>query len=164
MSDEIIWAARRQLRDALQQEITDDAMKPIMKKVRDVADDFMEHVRYDVQEYLAENLSDWVGQYANNVIQAFLAGNEAELRRHLKLDKGGWTGRDHTHSVIHGKLFEPEAMKIRRQIFEQFADLLKDERILDLESQLAAVIADNNKKTADISRLNEELYGYRRGA
>ena len=38
--------------------------------------------------------------------------------------------------VIHGSIFETDVMKLRRRIVEANVDLLKDERILDLESQV----------------------------
>lgn len=80
------------------------------------------------------------------------AGDEDTMRTRLSCIEGNWTGRDREHPVIHGRLFEQGAIALRKQIVDAFPDLLKNERILDLEDQIKSLTSQVNKLNADMER------------
>lgn len=161
-SDEINDAARL-LGDALKGEWSydDERYDGIRKKLRSVMDDmaseFVDHMQENLHDYLAGKVKDM----AERSIEAVLRGNEQELRRWLNVDKGAYSGREYYSEingpVIHGHLFETGAVALRKLIVEAHPDLLKDERIKDMEAQIAALVKDNTKKDAEIERLRERL-------
>lgn len=162
---EEINTARRQLSDALQGEwkFDDERYTHIHKKLNDAMDElsssFIDHMKDNLHDYLAGHVQDM----AERAIEAVLRGNDQELRRWLNVDNGAYTGREHYATswggpVIHGRLFETGAVELRKQIVEAHADLLKDERIKDMEAQIAALVTDITKKDGEIERLRRERY------
>ena len=96
---------------------------------------------------------------AGRAVEALLAGNESEMIRWLSCDTRGYTGRsdgygersiERQHPVIHGKLFEPGCVLLRKQIAQAHRDLITSERIKDLEDQVASLVAQNNALEKDL--------------
>lgn len=135
--------------------LNDDAMARLVKKMRELQDDLYGYVEYQLKDDLAGNLASLVSQMADNVIEQLLAGNEEQMRRYLHCDLGGYTGREGMNRFImtHGKLNEHSPITLRRQIVEAFPDLIRNERIADLEAQVAALVSEVNKVTQDRERL-----------
>lgn len=156
------WEIRWKLSDAIEAGMTEEVMGRVKKKFRDVMDDLESDLDYGLKERLSSNLSDFICSSAESAIRQLLAGNEERMRSYLSAKDGCYTGRDRDHSVIHGKLFETGPLELRKQIVEAHAELLKSERILDLESQVASLVQQVNKLERLNDNLNEELRGYRR--
>ena len=133
------------MREAIQCAFTDTLIDDAKKKVADAAATLEISLEYFIKESLADCLADYVAEMADRSMQAILNGDEEELRRYLHCGANQWTGREHNHQVIHRQLFESGALALRKQIVDAYPELLKSERILDLESQLAAVVEENNK-------------------
>lgn len=156
------WEMRWKLSDAIETGMTEEVMGRVKKKFRDAMDDLESDLDYGLKERLSTNLADFICTSAENAIKQLLAGNEERMRSYLSAKDGGYTGRDRDHQVIHGKLFETGPMELRKQIVDAHADLLKNERILDLEDQLRSLIDQVNKLESRNANLNEELRNYRR--
>lgn len=151
----------------------DAAWERVRKKLRDVADDFTADLEFTAKDNLAPSLSAWVEEMTKRAVDAILRGNEAELRRYLGCERSGWTGRSDSpeygrkrephewHPVIHGRLFEHDPVKLRREIVDANRDLITDERVKDLEDQVKALVAQVNQREVEIERLREQLRGYR---
>lgn len=170
--DEIVEKLRELLSEAV-----DKAIPEQEKKIRNIADDLAAQVEWALRDQLAGELVYWVRELAGRSVEAILNGNEEELRRYLSCEKRGedgqyigWTGRaagyhfappslDRVHPVIRGKLFEQGAIALRKKIVDAHAAVLKTERILDLEDQLASVIAKNNELEHTAEKLREQIYG-----
>ena len=133
------------MRESIQSVFTDVVIDEAKKKVGDAAAILESSIEYFIKESLADCLANYVAEMAGKSINAILEGNEEELRNYLSCADHQWTGRDHNHQVIHRQLFESGALALRKQIVDAYPELLKSERILDLESQLAAVVKENNK-------------------
>ena len=99
-----------------------------------------------------------------------LAGNEKMMRQYLSCSEGCWNGRSdgegswgrkremhEWHPVIHGKMSEAAAVELRRDIVNAHRDLLVNERILDLEDQVKALVAQLNKLNAEKEGLYQRL-------
>jgi hypothetical protein len=155
------WEVRWKLSDAIEAGMTEEVMGRVKKKFRDAMEDLEGDLDYGLKERLASNLSDFICSSAERAVEQLLAGNEERMRSYLSAKDGGYTGRDRDHQVIHGKLFETGPIELRRKIVEAHTDLLKNERILDLEDQLKALVAQVNKLESRNANLNEELRGYR---
>jgi hypothetical protein len=158
---------RDALREAMSSALDDETMTKALKRTKELVDELEDSLNYNVRENLASNLSYFVEEMAKRAVGALLDGNEGAMRSYLQCDPSGWNGRsgDHNwgsrriedwHSVIHGKLFETGCIAVRKAICEAHADLLKNERVLDLEDQVKSLVAQVNKKQAEIDRLCDE--------
>ncbi len=146
---------REALFSALNGALSEDRFEPLRKKARELAESFAEEIEYCVQGSLASNLSYHVREMAGRAVEALLDGNHDEMVRWLQCDSRTFNGRsdgynvnrsiEQQHPVIHGKLFDTGAVKLRRKIVEAHRDLITEQRILDLEDQVQSLVAQNNK-------------------
>ena len=159
-NSEILEDMRIALRDGLDGALTDGIVKSATKKLRDMADDVVNSLQYEIQDNMAEHLSYHVREMAGRAVAALLAGNEGEMIRWLSCDKRGYTGRSDglnvnkrsifaQHPVIHGALFEQGCVALRKSIVEAHRDLIANERILDLEDQVKSLVEQVNKATRE---------------
>ncbi len=164
---------KSKLRAALDAGISEDTMKAIHKKAEDVWCMIEDDIMYRLKDDLAPNLVSFVCDMAKRTVEAILAGNEDQMRRYLGCERGHWNGRsdgdqgygrkreDHEwHPIIHGKLFEQGAVELRKQMANAHADLIKNERILDLEDQVKSLTAQYNKAKAERETMWERCRGY----
>ena len=128
------------LRQTLNEEFSDESIKRIKKFVEDLSYELETDIEYRLKDAMSGHLSGHAHDMAKRTIEAILAGNESEMRRYLSCEVNGWTGRDSSHSVIHGTLFEHGAIALRKQIVDAHPELLKNERILDLEAQVRSLV------------------------
>lgn len=141
------------LSDELQKGISEDAMEKIKKQCEEIVYQIQSDIGYRLESDLARNLAYHVQYMAKNAIEAMLKGNEKAFLSYIHGDKTGYTGRDRKHSVIHFKLFETGPLELRKQIVEAHADILKDQRILDLEDQVKSLVDQVNDLEARRSDL-----------
>lgn len=161
---EIMHDMRLELRDKLGDALSDDDVEDLSKKVKDLADDLVSRVQDQIQNDLIDHISYHVKEMAGRAVEALLAGNEAEMMRWLSCDERGYTGRsdgfcersiERQHPVIHGKLFETGCVALRKKIAEAHSDLIRNERIKDLEDQVASLVAQNNIMERDLNKWRE---------
>lgn len=164
------------LRAVLDGGISEDAMKAVKKATDNILYDIQGDLEYRLKDELAPLLVGWVAEMAQKSIEQMLEGNEDQMRRYLGCEKRGedgqyigWTGRSDSkywgrqredyewHSVIHGRLFEQGAVALRKKIVDAHRDLLANERIIDLEDQVKSLVAQVNRKEAEIERLRDRL-------
>lgn len=145
---------RSVLESKIDEALTEEAIAKATKKVRDALDDLASDFESTIKQWVPYNLAAWVQDMAERAIESMLRGDEATMRNYLKCAEGGWNGRAHEASVIHGKLFETGAIELRRDIVNAHAELLKDERILDLEAQVKSLVDQVRKAEARL----EESY------
>lgn len=133
-----------ELRSAVESAITegfrDETLAKVKNQIKTVFDEAQSDFEYWIKADIPYNLARFVEQMADQAITAMLKGDDAEMRRRLSCMEGSYTGRDRDHHVIRGKLFETGALELRKQIIDAHAPLLKEQRILDLEDQLASVV------------------------
>jgi hypothetical protein len=150
------YAVRYAMAKVLEKGLTDRTMEHVKKQLKSVLDDIESDIDFQMKENIAGNLSHFVCDMANKVVAALLAGDEKLMRQYLSCEEYGYLGRNHT-TVIHGKLFESSPIEIRRKIVEAFPDLLKTERILDLESQVEALVKEVNREKARAEEIRESF-------
>lgn len=157
------------LRDALAQSIqaglTNETMEQFNKKIKDLSCEFEESLMWSLKDNLAYNLSAWTVDMAERALEQMLAGNDDQMRRYLSCDKRGedgqyicYTGRSDgafnsrqvadQHPVIHGRLFETGAIELRKKVAQANENLIRDERIRDLEDQVKSLVEQVNKANA----------------
>lgn len=148
---------REKLRELMQAGLPDDVLTRLRKHIKDFQFDLEDQTEAWLKDELAERLSDYVEQMATRAVESMLEGNEAMLRRYLQCERGGYTGRDRDHPVIHGELFEYGGLKARKQIVDAYPELLKNERIQDLEDQVRSLVEQVRKLEARNRQLVEYL-------
>lgn len=141
------------LRELLNEGVTQESAANCGKRIRDAIDTELDSFEWSLKDNLAYNLAAHVQDMAERAVKAMLDGNDDEMRRYLSCQSSTWSGREHAHRVYNGKLFEPSAIELRRKIVNEHADLLKTERILDLEAQLTAL----TQQIVTLERQKEEL-------
>lgn len=141
MSADMVYELRGKLADALKEGVTDEAIAKAEKQMRDLCDAAMDDIKWRLKDQLAENLAWQVQDWFRRAIEAMFDGNEAEFRRYLNADPKGYTGRDNADSYIgqDGKPFEYGCIVWRRKLVDAFPEILKSERILDLEAQVKSM-------------------------
>lgn len=145
--------------EALCEGLSDVLERDHFKKSRQAfMDNLWDEVQFSIIDRMPEALETMVRDMADRAVEAMLMGRPQEVRRYLKLD--GWTGRDRDHQVIHGRLCEPSTMTLRAEVARANESLLRDERILDLEDQVAALVRQVTSKDAEIERLRDERRHY----
>jgi len=153
------WDIRFQLNDALQSALTDEMVAGATKKCKDAIAELESELECSIKSDLAYNLSSWTYRMAESAVEAILNGDENAMRRYLSCQDGRYNGRDGEHPVIHGKLFETGAIKLRKQVVDAHPELLKNERILDLEDQVKSLVAQVVKLEAEKRELWERYSG-----
>ena len=152
-----------QLSEALQKGVTDEAIAKVKKQVSDALTDAIDNLEWSLKDDLANNLAWHVQDQFRRAFEAMLKGNEREFRRYISADPSGFTGRDmNLISVIHHRLFESGPLELRRLLCDAYPDLLKNERILDLEAQVKALVEEMNKMGERNASLIDQLNEYRR--
>lgn len=167
---------RKALETSLAAGISEEAMKGYRKEIGNLTCKIEKDLMWMLQDNLAHNLTAYIADMAERAITSMLEGNDDQMRRYLSCDKRGedgqyigWTGRsdgygtrrdDEWHPVIHGKLFEQGAVALRKKVAEANENLIKDERIRDLEDQVKSLVAQVNKAKAE----KEEMWDRVRGA
>lgn len=133
-------------------------------------DDFVEEIYRAVEENfmdnLAVNVESRILQRCDYVIEDLLRGNLEMMKRYLKTE--GFNGRsDHDntfianrapsefHPIIHGEFHENHMIELRKKIAEANAELIRDQRILDLEDQNKALLEHVNRVDRENERLRE---------
>lgn len=121
-------------------DINDKRFDGIRKAMKDVFDRAAEDFQYWVEQDLAENIAYSAMHTVERIMEAIMSGDENEFKRWVKID--GYNGRDDKPKdvVIHGKLFEYGPIGLRRKMCDAHPEVLKNERILDLEYQLAGAV------------------------
>ena len=140
--------------EAIDNGVTDEALARAKKRLADVWDEFHSDFEERVKQYLSYNLAAWAQEMADKAIEALLRGDAEEMMRRLHCADNQWTGRDREHMVIHGRLSEHDPMVLRKQVVDAFPQLLKDQRVIDLEDQVASLVKTVNK----LEREKEEMW------
>lgn len=162
---------REQVEAIVSAGLTESAVNSIKKKLRDTLQEIEDDIEYQLTSNLVNHIGAFVAEMAGKVIQAMLDGNEDEMRRYLSCDRAGWTGRSDSaywtrkdpaewHPIIHGKLFEHGGIALRGKLVAAYPELLKNERILDLEDKIKSLIAQVNKTNAEKDAMWERLRSF----
>lgn len=148
---------RWKMAEVLEQGFTDQAVAALRKKVSEITNDIETDLDYRLKENMSANLAGWITDMAECAVSELLKGNDERMRSYLSAREGYYTGRDRDHQVIHGRLFETGAIELRKQIVDAHAELLKSERVLDLEDQVRSLVSQVNKLEARNRELVDRL-------
>lgn len=153
---------REALRKHLAAGVTDETLEKLKKQAQDIASELEEGLYWSMRDNFAESVSYAVQHMCNSAVERLLAGDEDALRYYLSCEKNdedytGWTGRAGHHEVIHGKLFESSPLELRRKIVDAYPELLKNERVLDLEAQTRSLVEQVRKLEAKRYELQRRL-------
>ena len=149
MPEETARDIRYELERVLQSALTDEMVAKASKKFKDACADVECELEYSIQSDLSYNLASWTHRMFEQAVEAMLKGDEESMRRCLHCKEVDDSGRDQNHPVIYGKLFETGAIELRKEIVDAHAELLKSERILDLEDQVKSLVAQVNRLESD---------------
>ena len=167
--EEICEELKNKLQETLQAGFTEDALKNIDKKIKDIFYEITGDIEYRLKEEMSSYLAGFVWEMAKKTIDSILRGNQREMERYLGCEHGAWTGRsdspvygrkegiDKWHPIIHEEFFEQGSIRIRRDIVNAHKDLITDQRILDLEDQVKSLVAQVNVANAEKDKMWERV-------
>jgi hypothetical protein len=147
---------RQKVQEAVEGGFQEDTLKKMREQAKTIFISAEEDFEYWIKQDLGYNIAYFVQQMAEDAVNAMLHGDDEQMRKHLRCD--GYTGREGRHEVIHGKLFETGAIELRKKIVEAHAPLIKDERILDLEAQVASFVKQLIAADKEKELLRSQLY------
>jgi len=142
-----------QLSRSLNAGLTEEGAARVKKQAEDILREVLEDIEWRLETDSAVNIAWHVQDLFKRGFEAMLEGNEEEFRRHIYAS--GYTGRDHSNlgPVVHGRLFEGGPLKLRRRLAQAYPELIRNERIADLESHVEALVEQVNKLEAENKRL-----------
>lgn len=157
--DEQQKAIKDKVAAAVEAGFDDNLLASIKKKLDASYCEIQDSIEWNLRTDIASNLAHHISDYARRTVEAILAGNEGETRRYLSCTPGPYNGRNDRN--IEWPLWcESGPIALRRKLVEAFAELLKTERILDLE----AIVKAREKQIADlqgqVAKLKERLRSY----
>ncbi len=149
---------RDKMRELIEGALPDDIQKRLAKQAKDLFVDAADQLEWWIKDELSSQLAGYVQDMADSAIKSMLEGNEDMFRRYLWCEKGGgWTGRDRDHPVIHGRLSEASCIETRRKLCDTFPEVLKTERVLDLEDQVRSLVEQVSKLEREKNEMWERL-------
>jgi hypothetical protein len=119
--------------------LTPELAAALKKRLSDELTPIWEAAVDEVIEGAAESVSRVAADRARRFLEAVLKGDTAAAEDLFGLrgfNGRSEPGRRQRDSVIHGSIFESDPIKLRRELVEAHADLLRDARIADLEDLL----------------------------
>jgi len=131
------------------------------KEITSAIESIIEDEFYRLEEYAADHLQDISRNRAEGFINAVLngdndaaselfgAGNSSRYRQ------SGWDAGKPWASIIHGLLFQSSQMELREKLVAAHPDLLRNERIDDLESIVEGLTRQIRKLEKDLETCRE---------
>ncbi len=120
-----------------------------------LAGDLHDQLYRGLEQSLASDINGEAAIRAENLLMKLLRGNEDAAQALFKCGNDGNrrraygpTGRPWAQ-VIHGHLYQSSAVELRAAIVEAHSELLKDERIKDLEAAVEGLSAQLKKMQED---------------
>lgn len=120
--------------------------KTVEDTIRSLAYELHNRIYRGLEDNLASDLNDEVAKRAENLLMKVLRGDEDAAKALFKCGSGRReaygpnTGRPWA-KLINGHLHQTPAVEFRAAIVEAHSELLKDERILDLEAAVEGLKA-----------------------
>ena len=135
--------------------ITEARRKAIKEAVEAIIDD--EYDRLD--DYAEEHLRNVAASRAEHFLERVLEGDEDAVRQLLgdnhsdRYRTSGYDSGKPWAELIHGRVFETGGIRLRRKIVEAHPELLRNERIADLESIIDGLTQQIGKLERQVDEL-----------
>ena len=116
-----------------------------------------------LEEYASEYLSDIAARRAESFLERVLEGDDDAAMALLGDNHGGryrscgYDSGKPWARLIHGNLFLSGGMELRRRIVEANVELLRNERIADLESIVDGLTQQVREVSAELERCREKF-------
>lgn len=134
------------------------------EQIKSVVEQLVEDEFDRLEEYADEYISQVAAHRAERFLERVLKGDDDAAMELLGDKRGGSRYRQMGYDdgkpwarLIHGRLFESGGVALRRQIVEAHAELLRNERIADLESVVEGLTQQVRELSVDLERCRERL-------
>ena len=133
--------------------LSDSHKKGIKSEIEQIVDSEFDRL----EEYANEFICETAARRAEKFISRVLNGDNDAAKSLIDADGGRYRACGHDHgkpwaSLIHGSLFETATVVLRRKIVEAHADLLRSQRIADLEATVEGLSIQIRELEADRDR------------
>ena len=142
--------------DVAKQFLSDDSAKAITKQIKDIAETVLDDEFARLEDYAAEYISQLAAWRAEKFLERVLNG-DIDAAKYLLQSNCSRYRNDCTPwaNLIHGTLWQTDAMKLREQIVAAHADVIRNERILDLESIVDGLTKQVRELTASLDAMRD---------
>lgn len=143
----------------VEQVLTDARKAAIKNELMALVDDELYALSEAAEDHIASVATDRANRFLTKVLEgdpeagkALIGAGDQSRYRVIGHDEGKpWA------CLIHGNLFTVRPVEIRQKIVEQHGDLLRTERIRDLESVVDGLTRQLQNAEREIDRLRSEL-------
>lgn len=156
ISDVHDYGGKEDHSDAIRPFLDQNQRKTLTTTIEQIVQDEFDRL----EEYANEYIGDVAAYRAETFLERVLAGDDKAAMALLGDATGGGRyrvgGCDEGKpwaSLIHGRLFETNIVKLRRQIAEAHADLITSERIADLEATVEGLLIQIRKAEQQVEEL-----------
>jgi hypothetical protein len=130
------------------------------KDIQDAVDRIVDEEFERLDEYAEEHISQTAARRAEKFLERVLTGDDDAAMSLLGETANGRHRTVGSESapwaqLIHGTLFETGGIRLRRQIVEAHADLIRNERIADLESVVEGLTKQIHALTRNLEASQE---------
>lgn len=137
--------------------LSQERKESVKKEVSAIVDEEFDRL----EEYANEFISKVAAHRCERYLEKVLDGDDKAAKQLLggngdRYKMGGHDAGEPWSQLIHGKLFETRGIRMRRKIVEANAELLRNERIKDLESIVEGL-------TLQVNKLEREKVEWRNG-
>ncbi len=132
----------------------------IKKAIEGLIDDEFDALQDHADEYISQVAADRAEKFLSRVLQGDEDAAMALLGDSLgggRYRKSGYDEGTPWAHLIHGRLFETQQITLRRQIVEAHAELLRNERIADLESVVDGLTRQVQELTTELEQCRDRL-------
>ena len=136
--------------------LADGRAKKIKAEIAEMIDDEFSHLEDEASDFISERSAFRAEKFLERVLRGDEDAAMALLGNASDSDRYKIYGSDEGEpwpQLIHGRLSETNGIKMRRQIVEAHPDLIRNERIKDLE----AVVSGLTKQVTESERALAEL-------
>ena len=143
--------------DAAEEPAKEALDKHRKKEVKTAIEDIIEDEFYRLEERAAEFLEHTAADRAQRFLIAVLGGDEKAAAELIgagghRYRSGGMDEGKPWAQVIHGRVFETSTVELRRRLVEAHPDLIRNERMADLEAAVEGLRAQVVALEADRER------------
>jgi len=134
------------------------------KKIQDAIKEIVSEEFDRLEDYAGDHITQVAAHRAERFLERVLKGDENAAMALLGDKDGGsryrgtgWDAEKPWAHLIHGELFTTETVKLRKQIVEAHPELLRSERIKDLESQVEGLSQQVRELEGELEYTKERL-------
>ena len=141
--------------------LSDARKKGIIREIEDLIQGEYDHLQENAGLHITEVAAGRAEEYLRKVLNGDEDAAKAlfECRDNSRYKGAGYDEGEPWAKLIHGRVFETNSIRLRREIVEAHKDLLESERNKDLQSIIDGLTKQINELEGQLDMAQERLRG-----